>query len=68
MNIKLKHKDSGGILEDIRKLITTARSMVVRNVNTLQVLTNFEIGRRIVEEEQKGSNKGQHMANNFYMN
>ena len=57
MNIKLKHKDSGGILEDIRKLITTARSMVVRNVNTLQVLTNFEIGRRIVEEEQKGSTR-----------
>lgn len=48
-------KDSGGIFEDIRHLITTARSMVARNVNILQVLTNFEIGRRIVEEEQKGS-------------
>lgn len=55
MNLKHKHKDSGDIFEDIRHLITTARSMVARNVNILQVLTNFEIGRRIVEEEQKGS-------------
>ena len=53
-------KDSGGIFEDIRKLITTARSMVVRNVNTLQVLTNFEIGHRIVEEEQKGSTRAEY--------
>src|SRR3972149_4735344 len=53
-------KDSGGFFEDIRKLITTARSMVVRNVNTLQVLTNFEIGHRIVEEEQKGSTRAEY--------
>lgn len=43
------------LLQDIRSLITTARSMVVRNINRLQVLTNFKIGRRIVEEEQKGA-------------
>ncbi|MBF8276147.1 MAG: hypothetical protein HW390_1220 [Candidatus Brocadiaceae bacterium] len=55
MTLKHKHTNVGGIFEDIRNLITAVRSMVVRNVNTLQVLTNFEIGRRIVEEEQKGS-------------
>ena len=53
MNIKLKHKRLRRYFGRYSKLITTARSMVVRNVNTLQVLTNFEIGRRIVEEEQK---------------
>lgn len=46
--------EPNALFQDIRKLITTARSMVARNVNILQVLTNFEIGRRIVEEEQKG--------------
>lgn len=42
------------LLQDIRNLITVARSTAARNINKLQVLTNFEIGRRIVEEEQKG--------------
>src|SRR3989339_1214789 len=60
MTLKPKHKNFGGIFEDIRKLITTARSMVIRNVNTLQVLTNFEIGHRIVEEEQKGSTRAEY--------
>jgi hypothetical protein len=41
-------------LQDIRSLIKTARSTAVRNIDRLQVLTNFKIGRRIVEEEQKG--------------
>ena len=43
------------LLQDIRSLITAARSTAARNINRLQVLTNFKIGRRIVEEEQKGA-------------
>jgi hypothetical protein len=46
---------SSSLLEEIRGLITTARSMAARNINLLQVRMNFEIGRRIVEEEQKGT-------------
>jgi len=42
------------LLQDIRNLIKAARSTAVRNIDRLQVLTNFKIGRRIVEEEQKG--------------
>lgn len=45
---------SSPLLEEIRGLITTARSLAARNINLLQVRMNFEIGRRIVEEEQKG--------------
>jgi len=30
------------------------------HVNTLQVLTNFEIGRRIVEHEQKGAERAEY--------
>ncbi|MFZ2781795.1 MAG: PDDEXK nuclease domain-containing protein [Rectinemataceae bacterium] len=38
----------------IRKLIVSARRTVSRSVNWVQVHTNFEIGRHIVEYEQKG--------------
>lgn len=37
------------LLAAIRDLILLARRAAVRSVDTLQVLTNFEIGRRIVE-------------------
>lgn len=43
------------LLADIRDLILSARRAVVRSVDTLQVLTSFEIGRRIVEHEQQGA-------------
>lgn len=37
--------------DDIRGLIVSARDTVERGVNLVQVHTNFEIGRRIVEQE-----------------
>ena len=43
------------LIKEIRSLITAARSAVVKNVDYIQVYTSFEIGRRIVEHEQKGS-------------
>lgn len=45
------------LFREIRELILSARNAVVRNINAVQVLTSFEIGRRIVEYEQKGSNR-----------
>jgi predicted nuclease of restriction endonuclease-like (RecB) superfamily len=42
------------LITEVRRLITTARHSAATTVNRLQVLTNFEIGRRIVEHEQKG--------------
>jgi predicted nuclease of restriction endonuclease-like (RecB) superfamily len=48
------------LLKDIRELILSARSAVVRNINTIQVVTNFEIGRRIVEYEQKGKTRAEY--------
>jgi predicted nuclease of restriction endonuclease-like (RecB) superfamily len=49
-----------GLLQDIRSLITASRSTAARNINSLQVLTNFKIGCRIVEEEQKGSARAEY--------
>lgn len=44
-------------LREIRNLIVAARTTVARGVDLVQVHTNFEIGRRIVEQEQKGKGR-----------
>lgn len=48
------------LLAQIRQRITAARTAAVRNINTLQVLTNFEIGRLIVEHEQSGKERAKY--------
>jgi len=48
------------LIKEIRELILSARQAVVRNVDMIQVVTNFEIGRRIVEHEQKGQEKAEY--------
>ncbi|WP_089727285.1 PDDEXK nuclease domain-containing protein [Candidatus Thiosymbion oneisti] len=48
------------LLKNIRELILSARTAVVHSVDLIQVLTNFEIGRRIVEHEQQGSKRAEY--------
>jgi predicted nuclease of restriction endonuclease-like (RecB) superfamily len=48
------------LLAVIRELILAARKAVVHSVDLVQVVTNFEIGRRIVEYEQQGSERAQY--------
>jgi len=43
--------------DDIRALILSARGTVARGVDLVQVHTNFEIGRRIVEQELLGEDR-----------
>jgi len=50
------------LLAEVRALIVSARNAAASTVNTLQVLTNFEIGRRIVEHEQKGEARAEYGA------
>jgi len=45
------------LLRSIRNLIVSARTTVARGVDLVQVSTNFEIGRRIVEYEQQGEKR-----------
>ena len=45
------------LLIEVRQLIKSARRGVSTVVDTFQVTTNFEIGRRIVEHEQKGAKR-----------
>jgi predicted nuclease of restriction endonuclease-like (RecB) superfamily len=51
--VKITRKFLAGISE----LIAGARTTVVRGVDLVQVHTNFEIGRRIVQEEQRGKDR-----------
>jgi predicted nuclease of restriction endonuclease-like (RecB) superfamily len=45
------------LLAEIRETIHAARQAVVHSVDLIQVLTNFQIGRRIVEHEQQGAER-----------
>ena len=45
------------LVAELRGLILSARHQAASTINTLQVLTNFEIGRRIVEHEQQGAKR-----------
>jgi len=48
------------LIHDIRDLILSARQAVAQAVDLIQVLTNFEIGRRIVVHEQEGAERAEY--------
>ncbi len=48
------------LIADIRELILAARRAAVLSIDLLQVLTNFEIGRRIIEHEQQGKERAEY--------
>jgi len=50
-------QELGRLVNEVRRLIQSARHAAVTTVNSLQVLTNFEIGRCIVVHEQKGAER-----------
>ena len=45
---------------DIREIISQARSLTRRSVNSLQVISNYLIGMRIIEEEQSGKERAEY--------
>jgi hypothetical protein len=48
------------LISEIRGLILFARGAVVHSVDLIQVQTSFEIGRRIVEHEQRGAERAKY--------
>jgi hypothetical protein len=52
--------DSINLYDGVRELVISARGAAARGLNLLQVHTNYEIGRRIVEEEQGGADRAQY--------
>ncbi len=57
---KVKRDGLAPLVAEVRSLIQSARRGAASVVNTLQVMTNFEIGRRIVEHEQKGAKRAEY--------
>jgi predicted nuclease of restriction endonuclease-like (RecB) superfamily len=55
-----KQKKPVPLYEDIRALVLSARQTIARGVDLLQVHTNYEIDRRIFEQEQSGSDRAQY--------
>ena len=53
-------RDSTPLYEGIRSLVLSAHQNAARGVDLLQVYTNFEIGRRIVEHEQQVADRAQY--------
>lgn len=58
MTVLNKHIDT--FYFKILELLKTAHKTVLQSVNTTMVVTYFEIGRLIVEEEQKGEEKAKY--------
>lgn len=54
--------DNEGLFEEIKQLLFSARSQVLAQVNSTMVRTYFEIGRRIVEDEQRSSSRSDYYA------
>ena len=59
---KAKPDGLSTLVTEVRQLIQSARRGVSTVVDTFQVMTNFEIGRRIVEHEQKGAKRAAYGA------
>ncbi|MCK5526849.1 MAG: DUF1016 domain-containing protein, partial [Candidatus Latescibacteria bacterium] len=59
-NTIIRPGDIDPLLKELRKLIVSARKTATRAVDTIQVATNFEIGRRIVEHEQQGKARAEY--------
>src|SRR4030042_6857068 len=48
------------LLEQVRGLIRAARKSAATAINSLQVITSYEIGRMIVEHEQQGVQRAEY--------
>lgn len=58
--VTAKTHELAPLITELRSLINSARHAVATTVNTLQVMTNFKIGWRIVEHEQKGAERAEY--------
>ena len=50
-------QDINGLYQEVREIITSARQNAVRSVDFCRVQMYWQIGRRILEEEQKGKER-----------
>ena len=48
------------LIKDIKSIIEESKKIVVKNVNIIMLHTYWRIGKRIVEEEQKGNERAEY--------
>lgn len=53
-------KDLNLLIQDIKKIVSVARYQAYHSVNTAMLKAYYEIGKRIVEEEQKGKERAEY--------
>jgi predicted nuclease of restriction endonuclease-like (RecB) superfamily len=53
-------RNIGALLERVRGLIRAARKSAATTINSLQVITSYEVGRMIVEYEQQGIHRAEY--------
>ena len=61
MEIKNEANQINNIYQRIKELLYSAKNRVYQTINTTMTETYFQIGKRIVEEEQGGETKWQNM-------
>ena len=52
--------DPSSLIVELRALLRASRATAARQVNALVVLTNYEIGRRLVDHEQAGETRAEY--------
>lgn len=52
--------DEHGLIRDIRAIISQARALTLRSVNSLQVISNYLIGKRLVDSEPQGKQRAEY--------
>jgi hypothetical protein len=57
---EISTKTYNNLLERIAEILNQARTKAIREINRTQVLAYWEIGREIVEFEQKGKPRGEY--------
>ena len=56
-----RNENTTTLYNSIKKLIDTAKSKIVRNVNATMVLTYYAIGKVIVDDEQNGKYRAEYV-------
>ncbi|MDI9310724.1 MAG: PDDEXK nuclease domain-containing protein [Limnohabitans sp.] len=59
-NNKIPHNPENNFFQEVITIVKSSQQELLRTVNQTLVMTNYEIGRKIVEEEQKGENRAQY--------
>lgn len=59
-NAPRMNADEHDLIRDIRAIISQARSLAQRSVNSLQVISNYLIGKRLVDSEPQGKERAEY--------